>query len=68
MTKEVVKNTQEQIVNEYLNKRFRHKDLNEKDPMHMVVADMMNNVMRGMVRDVAKGNLGGVVFDYLIEA
>ena len=36
--------------------------------MHMVVADMMNNVMRGMVRDVAKGNLGGVVFDYLIEA
>ena len=36
--------------------------------MRMVVADIMNNVMRGMVKDIAKGNLGGVVFDYLIEA
>lgn len=68
MTKEVVKNTQEQIVNEYLNKRFRHKGLDEKDPLHMVAAGIMNNVMRSMVKDIAKSNLGGVVFDYLIEA
>ena len=34
----------------------------------MVLADLMNRVMRGMVKDVAKANLGGVVFDYLIEA
>ena len=68
MTKEVVRTTQDQIVNEYLNKRFRTKAIDEKDPMRMVVADIMNNVMRGMVKDIAKGNLGGVVFDYLIEA
>ena len=34
----------------------------------MVVQNLMNNVMRSMVNDVAKGNLGGVVFDYLIDA
>lgn len=68
MTKETVKVAQDQIVNEYLNKRFRTKTIDEQDPMRRVVADMMDKVMKSITRDIAKNNLGNVVFDYLIEA
>jgi hypothetical protein len=34
----------------------------------MVGAGIIDKVVRSMVRDVAKNQLGGVVFDYLIEA
>jgi hypothetical protein len=34
----------------------------------MVGAGIIDKVVRNMVRDVAKNQLGGVVFDYLIEA
>jgi len=36
--------------------------------MRRVVADMMDKVMKSITRDIAKNNLGNVVFDYLIEA
>lgn len=55
-------------MNEYLNKRYRTKTIDEQDPMRMVVTDMMNRVMKGIVKDIAKNQLQGVVFDYLIEA
>jgi hypothetical protein len=34
----------------------------------MVGAGILEKVMKGIVRDIAKNNLSGVVFDYLIEA
>ena len=34
----------------------------------MVVNDLMNNVMKGIVRDMGRSSLNGVVYDYLIEA
>jgi hypothetical protein len=36
--------------------------------MRRVVADMMDKVMKSITKDIAKNNLGNVVFDYLIEA
>lgn len=68
MTKEVVKTAQDQIVNEYLNKRFRTKTIDEQDPMRRVVSEMMDKVMRSIAKDIAKTNTQGLVFDYLIEA
>ncbi|CDW83626.1 iq calmodulin-binding motif family protein [Stylonychia lemnae] len=68
MTKETVKVAQDQIVNEYLNKRFRTKTIDEQDPMRRVVTEMMDKVMKSITRDIAKERLGNVVFDYLIEA
>lgn len=36
--------------------------------MKVLVNDMMDRVMRSIAKDIAKSQLGGVVFDYLIEA
>ena len=68
MAKQTLKVTTDSIVNEYLNKRVKSKGLEEHDPMRMVVNDLMTKVMRGIVRDIGKSSLGGVVYDYLIEA
>jgi hypothetical protein len=55
-------------VNEYLNKRFKSKTIDEQDPLRRVVSDMMDRVMKGIAKDIAKTNLNGVVFDYMVEA
>jgi len=68
MAKDVVKNTTDYVVNDYLGKRFRTKTIDEKDPLRMVGAGILEKVMKGLVKDIAKDRLGGVVFDYLIEA
>mmetsp|Transcript_12891 Transcript_12891/g.9331 ORF Transcript_12891/g.9331 Transcript_12891/m.9331 type:complete len:182 (+) Transcript_12891:379-924(+) len=68
MAKETLRSTTDRIVNDYLNKRFRNKDDDERDPLKMVVNDLLGGVMRGMAREVGRGCLNSVVFDYLIEA
>ena len=68
MAKDVVKNTTDYVVNDYLGKRFRTKTIDEKDPLRMVGAGILEKGMKGLVKDIAKDRLGGVVFDYLIEA
>ena len=68
MAKQTLKNTTDQLVNEYLNKRFRSKTVEEYDPLRMVVNDMLTNVMKDLCKDVGKQNLSSVVYDYLIEA
>ena len=55
-------------MNEYLNKRFRTKTIDEQDPMRRVVADMMDRAMRSIATDIAKTQTKSIVFDYLIEA
>lgn len=68
MTKESVKMAQDQIVNEYLNKRYRTKTIDEQDPMRMVVTAMMDKIMKEITKDITKSATGGLVQDYLIEA
>mmetsp|Transcript_34533 Transcript_34533/g.33730 ORF Transcript_34533/g.33730 Transcript_34533/m.33730 type:complete len:137 (-) Transcript_34533:509-919(-) len=68
MAKETLKATTDRFVNDYLNKRFREKDIDEKDPLKMVVNDMMTNVMKDIAREIGRNALSGVVYDYLIEA
>ena len=46
MAKEAIRNTRDQIVNEYLNKRFRTKSIEEQDPLRMVVSDMIDRMIR----------------------
>lgn len=36
--------------------------------MRRVVSDMMDKVMKSIAKDITKTQMGGVVFDYLIEA
>ena len=36
--------------------------------MKILVNEMMDKAMRSVAKDIAKNNLNGVVFDYLIEA
>ncbi len=68
MAKTTLKMVTDQLVNEYLNKRFKTKTLDEQDPLRMVVNDMLTRVMRGIVRDIARSNLKNTAYDYLIEA
>jgi hypothetical protein len=63
-----VKHAQDQIVNEYLNKRFRTKVIEEHDPMRKVTIDMLDRVMKGICKDIAKQNTGSLVYEYLIES
>ena len=42
------------MVNQYLNRRYRDKTIDEKDPLRMVVVDIMSNVMKGIIKDVAR--------------
>lgn len=69
IAKQTVKVATDGIVNEYLNKRKRNQGIEEThDPLRLVVNDLMTKVMRGIARDIGRNALGGVVYDYLIEA
>ena len=68
MAKQTLKMVTDSLVNEYLNKRFRSKTLDEQDPLRMVVNDMLTKVMRTIIRDMTRNNLKHIAYDYLIEA
>ena len=42
--------------------------MDERDPLRMVATDLQDKVMRAHARDIARGLLHSVVFDYLVEA
>lgn len=54
MLKDTMKDTSDQIVNSYLSKRFKDKDDDERDPMRMVMINMMNRVMKDQIEELAK--------------
>ena len=68
MTKEVEKQCTNQIVNSYLNKRYREKNIDEKDPLRMVVYDMIGRVMKGICFSIAKDAFKFCAYDYMIES
>lgn len=68
MVKEIVKTCTDNIINRYLNKRYRQKDVDERDPMSMVVASIMNNVMKQQAKDIASKAVQELSLDYLIQA
>lgn len=68
MAKEMVKDASNRIVNEYLNKRFRSKKEEEYDPLKMVANSLLEQAMRLILKGLVKENMGGLTFEYLIEA
>lgn len=54
MVKDIVKDNTERIVNRYLNKRFRDKDADERDPLCMVSKGIMDGVMKTQAKDIVK--------------
>lgn len=68
MVKETVKNCTDSIVNRYLNKRYRDKDVDERDPLSMVVKSIMDGVMKKQAQEVARDALHELSLDYLIQA
>jgi len=68
MAKQTVKDVTNRFVNDYLSKRFKQKGIDEQDPLRLVSNGILENVMKGIARDIGKECLGGVVYDYMIEA
>lgn len=68
MVKETVKNSTDNIVNRYLNKRYRQKDVDERDPLAMVVKSIMDGVMKDQAKKIASEAVHQLSLDYLIEA
>ena len=68
MVKDIVKTWTDNIVNRYLNKRYREKDTDERDPLSMVVVSLMNNVMKDQAKDIASKAIHELSLDYLIQA
>lgn len=68
MIKETVKTSTDNIVNRYLNKRFREKDVDERDPMSMVVKSLLDGVMKSQIQEMTKQSIQDLSLDYLIEA
>jgi len=50
--KEIVKGVSDDIVNSYLWKRFKDKDVNERDPLRMVTNGMFDEVLRREMRKI----------------
>ena len=68
MVKETVKTSTDNIVNRYLNKRYREKDADERDPLAMVVKSIMDGVMKKQAKDIASNAVHELSLDYLIQA
>ena len=68
MVKDIVKTSSDNIVNRYLNKRFRQKDVDERDPLSMVVASIMNGVMKDQAKEIAANSIKNLSLDYLIQS
>ena len=68
MAKDILRTATDKMVSDYLNKRFRSKHDDERDPLRMVANSILDSVMRDIAKDIGRSCLGGVVFDYLIEA
>lgn len=50
--KEIVKGVSDDIVNSYLRKRFKDKDVNERDPLRMVTNSMFDDVLRREMKKI----------------
>lgn len=68
MIREIVKDTTDRIVNRYLNKRFRDKDEDERDPIMMVLNTMIDDIMRGQAKVIAQEAVHQLSLDYLIQS
>lgn len=68
IARETVREAQDRIVNEYLNKRFRAKAVEEQDPLRAVAADLVSEAVRAHATAVAKAATQSLVYDYLLEA
>mmetsp|Transcript_28382 Transcript_28382/g.25103 ORF Transcript_28382/g.25103 Transcript_28382/m.25103 type:complete len:492 (+) Transcript_28382:63-1538(+) len=68
MVKDTVKQCSDNIVNRYLNKRFRDKDVDERDPMSMVVKGFMDGVMKAQIKEIVQDSVQDLSLDYLIQA
>ena len=68
MIKDVLKDATEGIVNSYLNKRYREKHDDERDPLRMVTTSIYNDVVKSMLGEIAKRSVEDLALEYLIES
>lgn len=56
------------MVNDYLNKRFADKNLDERDPLWMMMTSLMVEVLREDIREIARETINELVFEYMMES
>lgn len=65
--KEIVKGASDDIVNTYLWKRFKDKDINEWDPLRMVTSGMFDEVLWWEMKKLVQESIHDLTYDYMIE-
>ena len=68
MLSEILNNTTEKIVNDYLRKRYTQKDISERDPLRLATNSIFDGVLRAQMKVIAKDALDALVLEYLIES
>lgn len=65
---QIIKEYTNRMVNDYLNKRFADKNLDERDPLWMMMTSLMVEVLREDIREIARKTINELVFEYMMES